>query len=139
MPLPLEYVEQMVPRPGFIFVDRDEQPLTYGHIIIPESVRASKRASLATVAGVGPGVESVAVGARVLISPGVGTKLAFGEREERVLYVCRPQELLCALYEEGATSVEVIGEAVLGRHPVDPSLLASAHDRKADEGAVQRP
>ena len=93
MSIPLEWIDRLDAAPGTILVERDERPDMFGtHIIIPESVRTSKRSALATVVASGcPGVEP---GDRVMLAVGVGRKIEFGVRGERALYSARPTELL---------------------------------------------
>lgn len=98
MGLPIELADKGRPRPGWIAVERDDQERIYkGVIIIPDSSLKTK-ASNATVTAVGKRVHQVSVGDRVLLAIGVSKRVSFGN-DERVIYLCRPGQILCVLDE----------------------------------------
>ena len=123
-----EWFDQITPANGRIFVERDEQPKTYGtFIIVPDSYRQGVRTHMGTVHSTGFGVKWVHRGDRVLISPGVGRKMVFGDR---ALYVCAYSELLARIEGE---EIKDLGEAKEGRFPVEPPM---GTELVADEGRV---
>lgn len=96
MALPLEWSDRLQPPAGKVVVERDERPLDYkGLIFIPESVRRSRKSSAATVIASACG--ELVAGDRVMVNAGVGRRMIFGPREDRVLYICWPHELLAVI------------------------------------------
>ncbi len=140
MPLPVDDVERMRPRPGQVFVERDEQPERYGtFVIMPESYRTKVKSSIATVIAVGLGVALLRPEDRVLVSAGVGRRMAFGDHDERLLYVCEPEQLIALVFEDGDEArVEELGEASEGRFRFVSQRALHALEGKADEGEEKR-
>lgn len=97
MSLPLEWADRLQPPAGKVVVERDERPIDYhGLIVIPESVRLKTKSSAATV--VASEHPALSVGDRVMVNAGVGRRMIFGQRQERVLYICWPYELLAVIH-----------------------------------------
>lgn len=82
MPFPLDWSGLTKAPPRKLLVQRAEQPLVRGRILIPEGIRSSTRASEATVISVGEGVSGFAVGDGLLLASSVGQGIAFGDRDE---------------------------------------------------------
>jgi co-chaperonin GroES (HSP10) len=126
--LKAEWIDQISPASMRLFVERDEQPKTYGtFIIIPDRYRQGTRTHLGTVHSTGFGVRHVHKGDRVVISSGVGRKIVFGDR---ALYVCFESEMLAKVTGE---KLEDLGEAKEGRFPVEHPM---GDEIVADEGTV---
>lgn len=136
--LPSEWADCLIPPAGLVYIERDEQPETYGHIIIPESTRLKQKSNKATVRAVGAGTFHVKPGDRVMVAAGVGTRLQFGERAEVTYYICREQELICLFLDDDDTRIEDLGEAPLGRFPVVSDSMKAMADRLVDEGDRKR-
>lgn len=141
MPLPLDHFGRLRPRAGEVFVERDEQPETYGEglIILTDSYRIGMKSALGTVRAVGPTMSRrLQPGVRVLISAGVARCIKFGEHDERTLYVCEPSQLYAVVETEEAAKVEELGEAEAGRFPFQSERALHARERVADEGVEKR-
>lgn len=115
--LPLSWAEHARVLPGWIAVERHEEPYQYrGLIWVPETYRGARRPPFATVLEVGSEVDpawNVSEGDIVAISPAAGIYLDFeGEgRERRRLYFIRPQWILAGVVEHDAEAIEDVGES----------------------------
>jgi hypothetical protein len=136
MTFPLEWAERLVPRPGHIFIERDEPvSLFRGTIFIPDRVVQGTKSQVATVVAAGMGVCQSLVGARVLTAAGVGRLMVFGERRERTLWACRPEELLVRFHEEFDEITKKDQRLASGRYPIPPIEKPTSRE----EGRVLRP
>jgi len=86
----LEDYDRIVPKENEIAIIRDERPLTAHGIWIPDRARTLKRSSVATIIAVGEKVVDLCPGMRVLLYSGVGRKLSFGRRDEKIVEFVKP-------------------------------------------------
>jgi co-chaperonin GroES (HSP10) len=122
-----------VPPPGKVFVVRKEQPERYGvHIIVPPSYRTRKVSATGTVVAVGEGLNPNLLGCQVILAASAGQKLVFGERDERVLYVCSPAVLMAVVAEEGVDVSILPQSRPEGRFPLSPARV------EAEDGVMVR-
>lgn len=140
MPLPLEQFDSVRPRERQVLVERDEQPERYGtFIILPPSYRAAMKSSVATVRAVGEGVRHLRRGDRVVVASGTARRIIFGEREERTLYVCEPEQIIALLLDESETArIEELGERLEGRFPQVSDRMRQALEGKSEQGFEKR-
>ena len=97
-----------------LLVERVEQPITRGSIILPDSARVHVRSNEVLVRHVGPGVEDYAAGDRLLISFATGHELVFGDRGE---------VKLLKITEEDVISRVLVEDSSLLVHGEDPASL----------------
>ena len=125
------------PKPGYLFVERDEQPdmSPSGRIWIPQSVVRAKKSTLGTIRALADDVHDFTLGDRVAVQAGVGRRLEFDNG--LVLYVCEPKQILAIGIDDGdETRIETTDH--WRSHPSLPDLWLYATDRRAEEGAVKR-
>lgn len=140
MSLPLSDFGRFQPRPGCIYVERDVQPekTASGLLFLTDAYRNARKSPVATVVAVGCSVRGLEPGMRIVIHAGVGTKVEFGDHEERVIYVCDPSQVIAVL-ADNARGVEDGGESEQGRFRYTSERFVHASERRSDEGAEKRP
>lgn len=129
--LPLELLESFQPSPGKLAVERDESPQTYGDVLIlPDTWRDGKKMPQGVIRAIGAAVDGrFEVGQRVLLTVGVTESVTFGDREERRLYLCYPQEVLGWLHDEEAVERDAPGDT-----PYESKADKTAEEGKAEMG-----
>lgn len=96
--------------PAFhLLVERVEQPVTRGSIVLPDGARTHVRSNEVLVRHVGPGVEGYEAEDRLLISFATGQELTFGDRGEVKLLKITPSDVIARVLVPDA-SVVVHGE-----------------------------
>jgi hypothetical protein len=104
--IPASLADKIEPCPGQLLVERLEMPVQRGRIILPNRARDVKSAEAVVVApGVGLADEFPA-GTVVVLSSSVQRDIQLGFPVERVLYVCRPSQIL-AIVRSAGEEVEV--------------------------------
>lgn len=101
--------------PGYLLVERAEQPLRRGRIQIPDTYRGRTRSVEAIITSIGSGVQGFELGERVLLAHASGDEIRFeqrsvGRREERSLWKIPRSVILARVYGEDEVSHE-------GMHP----------------------
>lgn len=95
---PREWLDRIVPRPGMVLVERDENPTMIGHIILPDTFRQSLKKPLATIFRTShPDWER---GDRVILAHGVAQRLEFGDTDPTILYLVNPRTILARLHAD---------------------------------------
>lgn len=101
--IPIEELDRVSPPPGWLLVERAEQPLRRGRIAIPESYRGKTRSVETVIVAVGSGVEGFSRGERVLLAHSSGDEIRFGAREEKSLWKVSPSSVIAKIHAEGVT------------------------------------
>lgn len=84
-----EWLDSVAARPGRVLVQRVEQPIVRGGIILPDGAKVHVRSQEVIVRSVGKGIEGYAVGDRCLIHHMVGDVIELGDRGEIKLWSVR--------------------------------------------------
>lgn len=101
--LPHSALGRLIPPRGSVLIQRDERPPTVRGVWIPDRTRQAARAALATVVRVSPEIHELTAGDRVVLAAVVGAKqIRLGERDEIVLEVCKPSQILAKVLDEVA-------------------------------------
>lgn len=104
--IPLSLANTAQAQPGYLLVERVEQPVRRGRIQIPDSYRGRTRAVEAFIVSVGRGVSAFGEGERVLLAHASGDEIRFGVRGERSLWKVPPSTVLARIYGEDEISHE---------------------------------
>mgnify|MGYP001583740536 CR=1 FL=1 len=123
MSLPKAWAYMAQPLPNEVLLEREEEPLTSGRIVIPEHVRKGFRSVAALVVAVGDGAPAwLKPLVRVLIQSGINRNITFGRGSDQLrLYIARPAEII-AILPADETKVGEIGQFVRGRYPFHPDI-----------------
>jgi hypothetical protein len=105
--IPLDDSKLAKPRPGELWIQRDENHIRAVGIVIPDHVKRGVEHPISTVFAVGVGVEDFKPGDRVLVRPSAGRIIRFGERGELVLRVIKPSAVLADVLTEDQVRINI--------------------------------